>query len=153
MGAEPAHGVNSRKVVVDTNIWISAALSTNGASAQVVRRVLADGLPVFSESTFAELEVRLWRPKFDRCVSMEARRKILSDLQSAAHWVDVSPKISAVSHCRDADDDKFIHAALAVGALWLVTSDSDLLTAPAMAELKILPPNDALIADDFCSHS
>ena len=131
----------------------SAALSANGASPRVVRRVLADGMPVFSEATFAELEVRLWRPKFDRCVSMEARRKILSDLQSAAHWVDVSPKISAVSQCRDADDDKFIHAALAAGALWLVTGDSELLAAPAMAELTISTPNDALIADYFCSHS
>ena len=144
---------DSRKVVVDTNIWISAALSPNGAPAQLVRRVLADGLPVFSSATFAELEVRLWRPKFDRYLSMESRRHILSDLRSAAHWIDVSPEISAVSHCRDADDDKFIHAALAAGALWLVTGDRDLLAVPAMAELTILKASDALIAHDFCGDS
>jgi len=139
--------------VVDTNIWISAALSPGGAPAQVVRRVLAGGLPVFSASTFAELEARLWRPKFDRYLSMESRRKILGDLQSAAHWVEVLPQIAAVSYCRDVDDDKFIHAALAAGAKWLVTGDTDLLAVPAMKAITILTANDALIADDFCIQS
>ena len=153
MRAESAGSVTTRKVVLDTNIWISAALSPGGAPAQVVRRVLADGLPVFSASTFAELEARLWRPKFDRYLSMESRRKILGDLQSAAHWVEALPPIAAVSYCRDADDDKFIHAALAAGAKWLVTGDTDLLAVPAMRAITILTANDALIAHDFCSRS
>ncbi|MEO7252787.1 MAG: putative toxin-antitoxin system toxin component, PIN family [Casimicrobium sp.] len=150
MSAEPSGGVNSGKVVLDTNIWISAALSRDGAPARVVRRVLADGLPVFSSATFAELETRLWRPKFDRYLSMESRRKILSDLRSAAHWVDVPPKVTEIGYCRDADDDKFIHAALAADALWLVTGDADLLAVPAMNSLRIVTAGDALNAEDFC---
>jgi putative PIN family toxin of toxin-antitoxin system len=60
MKAEP----QSRRVVIDTNVWLSAALSANGAPARVVRRVLAHGIPVFSEATFAELNTRIWKPKF-----------------------------------------------------------------------------------------
>jgi len=58
------------KAVLDTNIWISAALSQSGAPAAVVRQVLQNGVPVFSAATFRELETRLWKPKFDRYLDM-----------------------------------------------------------------------------------
>ena len=37
-------------VVVDTNVWISAALSKIGSPAQLVRHVLAHGMPVFTRA-------------------------------------------------------------------------------------------------------
>ena len=55
----------AKRVVVDTNVWLSAALSPTGAPSQVLRGVLAHGVPVFSDATFAELEARIWKPKFD----------------------------------------------------------------------------------------
>ena len=54
--------------VVDTNVWIGAALPPTGAPAQVLRLVLLRGIVVFSEATFAELETRLWKRKFDRYI-------------------------------------------------------------------------------------
>ena len=51
MKAEPAQ----RRVVLDTKVWLSAALSPQGAPAQVVRAVLLQGLTVFSDATYAEL--------------------------------------------------------------------------------------------------
>ncbi len=131
-------------VVIDTNVWISAALSQQGAPARLVRHVLEHGRPVFSSATFAELEARFWRPKFDRYLSMELRQRILHDLNAAAHWVDVPAGIAAQRFCRDADDDKFIQAALAAGAPWLVTGDQDLLDAPKVPGLRILAPAAAL---------
>ena len=118
MKAEPVRVVANR-VVIDTNVWISAALSKTGVPAQVVRRVLSNGIPVFSAATFAELEMRLWKPKFDRYLSLENRRAILRDANAAAHWVNISESIASQRYCRDADDDKFIHTALAASALWL----------------------------------
>jgi putative PIN family toxin of toxin-antitoxin system len=149
MKAESPQPADVLRVVIDTNIWISAALSRDGAPARLVRQVLEHGLPVFSPASFAELETRLWRPKFDRYLSLELRRQILHDLNAAAHWVVVSPEIAAVSHCRDADDDKFIHAALAAGAAWLVSGDQDLLAAPAVNGLRILTATDALRLSAF----
>ena len=115
------------RVVVDTNVWISGMLTRAGAPAQWVRKVLQHGRPVFSAPTFAELEDRLWRPKFDRYVSMELRRALLGDLQSVAHWVDLPVTLSQRKFSRDSADDKFIHAALAAEARWLVSGDQDLL--------------------------
>ena len=138
-----------QRVVVDTNIWISAALSPGGAPAIIVRQVLAHGLPVFSVATFAELETRLWRPKFDRYLSMELRRRILHDLNAAAHWVSISAAIAAKTHCRYADDDKFIHTALSAHAPWLITGDQDLLVVPPIPGLQILSPDAALKTDHW----
>ncbi len=137
------------RVVIDTNVWISAALSQAGAPAQLVDRVLAHGRPVFSQATFAELEIRLWRPKFDRHLSMEFRQRILHDLNTAAMWVEV-PATATEKFCRDSDDDKFIHTALAAEVPWLVTGDRDLLDVPAIANLRILSPADALKLPAFC---
>lgn len=149
MKAEPARA-GANRVVIDTNVWISAALSKAGAPAQVVRRVLSNGIAVFSAATFAELEARLWKPKFDRYLSLESRRAILHDANAAAHWVNISESIAAQRYCRDADDDKFIHTALAANAPWLVTGDQDLLVIPAGLGVRILAPAEALQRADFC---
>lgn len=139
----------SLRVVIDSNVWISAALSLDGAPAKLVRRVLEQGVVVFSPATFAELETRLWKPKFDRYLSMELRRRLLHDIDAAAFWVDVPPAIAALSYCRDVDDDKFIHTALAAQSPWLVTGDRDLLDVPAVPGLRILTPAAALDLAEF----
>ena len=137
------------RVVVDTNVWISAALSTTGAPARVVEKVLKIGVPVFSDATFEELGQRLWKPKFDRYLSLESRRAILRDAKALADWVAPPAEITSTARCRDPADDKFIHAALAAEAPWLVTGDQDLLVlAPGLAasglSLQILSPSQAL---------
>lgn len=139
MRAEPAW-----RVVIDTNVWISAFLSKTGAPAVFVRQVLACGEPVFSAATFAELDARLWRPKFDRYLNMDQRKLLLHDVDALAHWVSVPPTIAAQAFCRDADDDKFIHTALAAKVNLLVTGDEDLLCLHPLGELRILTPRAAL---------
>lgn len=132
------------RIVLDTNIWISAALSREGAPAQLVRYVLEKALPVMSAATFSELETRLWKPKFDRYLSMELRQAILHDLSAVALWVEIPAAITAQAFCRDSDDDKFIHTALAAQASWLVTGDNDLLDVPPIPHLEIISPASAL---------
>ena len=144
MKVDPHRG--RRRVVVDTNVWISAALTANGAPAQLARRVLAECMPVLSEATFAELEARLWRPKFARYLGMELRQRILHDLDAAAFWVAILPGLAAQRWCRDPDDDHFIRAALAAQAPLLVSGDADLLEVSAIEGLRILTPPQALAA-------
>ncbi len=131
-------------VVVDTNIWISAALSRSGAPATFVRHVLAQCTPVFTERTFAELESRIWKPKFDRYLSMEVRQRLLHDWNASAQWVDVPVAIASVAYCRDKTDDAFIHAALAARCVWIVTGDQDLLEVAPLPELRIITPAAAI---------
>jgi len=139
------------KAVIDTNVWISAALSNEGPPATLVRRVLIAGVPVFSTPTFRELETRLWKPKFDRYLSMEARRALLADASGAALWVDIPAALALQKFSRDPDDDIFVQAAIASGAPWLVTGDQDLLAVAAIDGLRIVTPAQALRYREFTS--
>lgn len=138
--------------VIDTNVWISGFLSEAGAPALLTRQVVGYGRPVFTLATFAELQERLWRPKFDRYLSLEHRKQLLRDIDAAAFWVNVPPEIEQKTFSRDPDDDKFIHAALATSAPWLVTGDQDLLVLANTLQslgVKILSPADALQLPSF----
>ena len=135
------------RAVIDTNVWISGLLTRSGTAAQLTRQVVLTGQAVFSAPTFAELKDRLWRPKFDRYVTLEQRTRFLRDLESIAGWAEVPPGLAATTYCRDADDDKFIHTALAAQAPWLITGDQDLLMlsdALLPQGVRILSPSDFL---------
>ena len=119
----------------------------------MLRRVLAAGVPVFSEATFAELGTRIWKPKFDRYLGMEARQGILHDARALGLWVEFPPTIAALQFSRDKDDDNFIHTALAGAALWLVTGDQDLLEIQADLGVRIIDCNQALRSKDFLPQS
>ena len=127
--------------VIDTNVLISAALSVRGAPARLVQLVLERGSLVFSQPTFDELKTRLYRPKFDRYISLELREAVLHDLSAAARWVEIG---EPARYCRDRSDDMFIETALVARAGVLVSGDQDLLQAPAIPGLRILNPQRAL---------
>ncbi len=129
------------RLVIDTNVLISAALLQDSVPARLHHRVMQHGRIVFSQATFTELESRLWRPKFDRYVSMENRRLLLHDLSSVADWAE--PALAS-RHSRDADDDKFVHLALASGAAWLISGDRDLLDLKRVESVRVLSPASAL---------
>lgn len=138
--------------MIDSNVWISAALSPSGSPARLVQQVLEQGMPVFSPQTFTELETRLWKPKFDPYLSKEMRHRILHDLNAYAYWVEIPPEMAVQTFCRDADDDKFIHTALVSQAVYLVTGDQDLLAlyaSPLLSGLCILRPAEALQLPEF----
>ncbi len=133
--------MTSHDWVLDTNVLISAALSRRSSPYALVQRVLAEARIVFSEGTFAELRTRLYRPKFDRYISLDMRERVLRDLSACSIWVETDDQ--GGWSC-DPDDDKFIATALQVPGALLVSGDSDLLTAQAPAALRILTPAQAL---------
>jgi putative PIN family toxin of toxin-antitoxin system len=127
--------------VLDTNVLISAVLSRLGSPYVLVQRVLAEARIVFSEPTFEELRGRLYRPKFDRYISLDMRERVLRDLSASAIWVEID---NQGGWSCDPDDDKFIATALQSRGAMLVSGDSDLLTARAPTGLRILTPTQAL---------
>lgn len=129
-----------RAVVIDTNVLISAALIKASVPAMLLGRLLVSHRIVFSPATFAELETRLWRPKFDPYLSMEQRALLLHDLGAVADWVEPT---DTTRFSRDADDDKFVHAALAAQAAWLISGDRDLLDLREVQGLAVLTATEA----------
>lgn len=144
MKADPTVQARYGLVVVDTNVLLSAALSPGGVPATLVDRLLAVGKLVFSEATFAELDARIWQPKFDRYLPIERRRRIVLQAHAAAVWADIPTELAQRAFSRDPKDDAFIHAAIAAGAPRLITGDDDLLCLDPLGELRILTPRAAL---------
>ncbi len=109
------------RVVLDTNILISALLSPQGPPAQVfLMTVLDPDTQLYvSGDIFAEYEEVLRRPRFSRSDS-----EILAALRiirEKGFWVKPSEKVRA---CSDPDDDIFLECAYAAAAHYLVTGNA-----------------------------
>ena len=125
------------RVVIDTNVLISYSLTPNGIAGKVSDYFIEHGLLLFSTETFAELETRLWRPKFDKYITLEQRKRILHDIDMIALWTEIAGK---TCYSRDPDDDKFIETAIAGQAHFLISGNSDLLDLGTIKDVPVLSP-------------
>ena len=125
------------RLVVDTNVLISAALRANTPPRQVLDVVQNTGVLLFSDETFAEVHDRLLKSKFDRYVTQGDRTAFLGHLIAVSEWVSIS---QAKLGCRDPADDKLLETALAGDATCLVTGDRDLLDMHPFRGVPILNP-------------
>jgi putative PIN family toxin of toxin-antitoxin system len=131
------------RVVVDTNVLLSAALSPNGIPAVVVNWILSEGALLFSNESFAELETRIWKAKFDRYLSIERRKQLLHDFNASGLWVAIPDALNTQCFSRDKHDDAFLRTALAADATRLISGDEDLLILHPMGKLHIINPRTA----------
>jgi putative PIN family toxin of toxin-antitoxin system len=109
------------RVVLDTNILVSALLSPLGSPAQVFLMVLLDPDTRLctSGAVYAEYEEVIRRPRLNRSNSeIEAT---LRALREKGFWVRPSEKVHA---CSDPDDDIFLECAQAAAAHYLVTGNT-----------------------------
>jgi putative PIN family toxin of toxin-antitoxin system len=125
------------RIVVDTNVFVSAILLPLSLPRQAVDKALDAGLLLFSEGTMDELAAVLFRKKFDLYVGAEERALFLGRLRSTAEF---APIIQLVRECRDPEDDKFLEVALNARADVIVTGDADLLEMNPWRGVKILSP-------------
>jgi putative PIN family toxin of toxin-antitoxin system len=132
------------RIVIDTNVFVSAILLPRSVPRQAVDKVLDRGIVLFSEATMAELTEVLYRPKFHDYVSMEERTLFLGQLSLTAEFVSI---IQQVRECRDPKDDKFLEVALNGRADVIITGDADLLALHSWREIPILTPTEYQIRD------
>ena len=129
------------RIVVDSNLLISALLLPSSVPGQAVRKAVAKGLLLVSEATMNELADVLARARFDRYISLEDRKRFLRLLGRLAEFV---PIIYPVRECRDPKDDKFLELAINGRAELILTGDEDLLMMNPSRGVAILPPGDYL---------
>jgi hypothetical protein len=126
------------RVVVDTNVLISALLIPDGTPRRVLDRLAANTATLlFSNETFTELAVRLAKPKFDRYRTPRQMDAFLDWLTQLGEWVAPVFNIDA---SRDPDDNMFLAVARSGEADCLITGDSDLLELDPFEGLPILTP-------------
>jgi uncharacterized protein len=106
--------VTSReRFVLDTNVVISAVLSPRSVPRQALDLAFMQGVVLISESTIAELDEVLHRPRFERYISADERSQFLAKYIRDAVVVDV---IDAIADCRDPKDNKFLELAVSGSA-------------------------------------
>jgi putative PIN family toxin of toxin-antitoxin system len=130
-------------VVLDASTFVSAALKADSLPERaLLRAVEAPNRLILSQEVAAEYREVIFRPKFDRFVSVERRERILGLVVVAAEWVEPS---EAVRECRDPKDDKYLTLAAAGTADVIVASDKrHLLAMHPWRGIPILPPAEFL---------
>ncbi len=111
-------------LILDTNIWISYALTPSGELGISVQQILEQNDYAFSRATFRELTEVLLRSKLDPYVKRKNRVSFLKIVAEAAQWFQVE---TAMTDCRDPKDNKFLSLAQQSHASHLITGDQDLL--------------------------
>ncbi len=125
------------RVVLDTNVVLSALLFPEGAAAGVRRGWQAQRFqPLISSDTAQELLRVLAYPKFR--LTAEDREALLADYLPYCETVSMPTRLRGVPRCRDPHDREFLKLAIAGGAHVVVTGDADLMALKKRFEVPIV---------------
>lgn len=124
------------RVVVDTNVFVSAILKDKSLPAMAVRLIERRGRLLKSTATERQLFEVLARPYFAELIA-PASHAWLKGLMAAAEMVIITERIAA---CRDATDDRFLELAVNGGAALIVSGDADLLVLNPFRNIPIIQP-------------
>lgn len=128
------------RIVVDTNVFVSAALKDQSLPAIAVHLAAQRNVLLKSSATEEQLLAVLARPYLAPLVAPAALDWIKQVL-AAAEAVPIVEKIVA---CRDPTDDKFLELAVNGDADLIVTGDADLLVLNPFRDIPIVAPGSFL---------
>lgn len=129
------------RVVLDTNVIVSAFLSSKGAPALVLERwALGQFEVLVSQSILMEYERALsyHRVQVHHKMSGEEVAGVIEGFRKFALQVEAGSELRIVRE--DPEDDKFLECAVAGGASYMVTGDSHLLAVEELRGIHILTP-------------
>ena len=128
------------RIVLDTNVLVSALLSPHGAPAQVVQLVLSGKLQLCHDArSLDEYRQVLLRPKF--AFRRRDVEELLGFLGSMGLAVNCIPVDSALP---DVDDQPFLEAAVAGGADFLITGNLRHFPASLRSGIRVVAPAEFL---------
>ena len=132
------------RVVVDTNVLVSALILPHGRVGPVLLR-LPDGAYtlLYSQPLLEELVDVLNRPRIRHKYELtdEAIETLISLILLRGEAVAPEQRVTV---CRDPKENKFFEVALAGGANLIVSGHQDLLALHPFASIPILRPADFL---------
>lgn len=127
------------RVVVDTNVLVSALLKEDSVPARALDRLLEQAIVLLDPRLVAEYEAVLQRPKFAR-IEPARREALLARIRAAGeHLVEVPPYAGEMA---DPDDRAFLEVALAGKADAIITGN--MRDYPGNLGFEVLPPATAL---------
>jgi putative PIN family toxin of toxin-antitoxin system len=129
------------RVVLDTNVLVSALLFKGKVSRFVVLWQRGRLAPLLSKETFGELKKVLTYPKFG--LDQEDIGGILED-EVLLFFEIVDPVVPIEGVCPDPNDDPFIACAVSGGAEFVVTGDAQLVGLRQYGTVRFVTPSEFL---------
>ncbi|MFN4871590.1 MAG: putative toxin-antitoxin system toxin component, PIN family [Pseudanabaena sp.] len=129
------------RIVLDSNVILSAALFKGSTPRQALDKASITGQILMSNEIIEELTDIFNRPKFDRYSSKQLRNEFLNAFLAIVENVQIVEKIAA---CRDRKDDKFLELAVNGKANYIITGDQDLLVLNPFQDIEIISVSDYL---------
>ena len=129
------------RAVLDANVFVSAAIHPDGPPGRIIERFLRTDVftLVLSDAIVDEVMRALAYPKVRRYVRRGLDAALwMEDLVLLADVVLDTVQVTGVS--KDADDDKYLAAAIAGRASLVVTGDPHLLTVGEYEGVRIVTP-------------
>ncbi|MCD4794797.1 MAG: putative toxin-antitoxin system toxin component, PIN family [Bacteroidales bacterium] len=129
--------MRNRKVILDTNIWISFLISRNlnSLDKHLINRSIT---LIFSEELLQEFISVAKRPKFKKYFSDNDINELLRLFDIYGKFVNV---VSEINGCRDKKDNFLLNLAIDSNADYLVTGDGDLLDIKKINNTEIIKIN------------
>lgn len=129
------------KIILDTNVFVSALINPHGKPAQILNYVFENKLRLFlSPPIIEELEQVLNYPKLVKRHGLEEEevKEFVSSLLSINSLVKEEQTIKAIP-C-DPSDDKFLSCAINAKADCIISGDEHLLNLDEYAGIRVVTP-------------
>lgn len=131
------------KVVLDTNVIISAAISKEGAPARIFELLLLELIENFtSKEIVKEIEEVFSRPKISELINERDRRFVIKNFKKFSKKITPTLKIDEIKE--DPDDNKFLEVAITGNADFIISGDAHLRQLHVYKNIKIETPNEFL---------
>jgi putative PIN family toxin of toxin-antitoxin system len=125
------------RFVLDTNVLVDALCFATSFGRQAFDVVRSRGDILYSMATFAELAEVIYRPRLQRYISEDDRRRFLTLFREQAVLIEPNVEIRA---CRDPKDDKFLELAVSAKAEAIITRDHALLDLDPFQGIRLVEP-------------
>ena len=126
--------------VFDTNVLVSALISTMGNPALLLDKAGKNYTLFISKDILTELEAVISRDKFG--FTEEEVNTIIEAIISFSEVINPEIKLDVIKS--DPDDNKILECAVACGASYIVSGDRHLLELKEYDKIKIITPKAAL---------
>ena len=137
-------------VVLDTNVFISALLSTKGSPSKIIDRWEADEFDIaISKPMLDELERALGYERVKKYFKGPQERisALLKRLKTVGIFVDPQIELQVIED--DLDDNRVLECALVANAACIITGDEHLLTLEEYQGIQVIPPAGFIALLDF----
>lgn len=127
------------KVVVDTNVVISSAVSIDGNPALIFEMLLLEKIINYiTQEIIDEVKEVIKRPRIAKKLSLVEQEFIIKNFENFSKKIKPIEKLDIIKD--DPDDNKFLECAIAASAEYIISGDKHLLILKQFRDIKVVSP-------------